>query len=140
MERAEMTKDRHIKVLGMLHIARGGLVLLIGILGFIFFAGIGLFSGDETALGILGVIGTLAIIVMGLLAIPSILAGIGLLNRQEWGRILALIIGFLSLVDFPLGTALGIYTIWVLFDGETMNLFKSEFHAAPVSAPPGSQP
>jgi hypothetical protein len=32
----------------------------------------------------------------------------------EWARILGLVIGFLALVRIPFGTALGIYTIWVL--------------------------
>jgi hypothetical protein len=43
-----------------------------------------------------------------------IITGIGLLTRQPWARILALIIGCISLLNIPFGTALGIYTIWVL--------------------------
>jgi hypothetical protein len=46
--------------------------------------------------------------------IVGIIAGWGLLDRQSWARILAIILGFLSLLHFPLGTALGIYTLWVL--------------------------
>ena len=46
--------------------------------------------------------------------VVGIIAGWGLLDRQPWARILALILGFLSLLHFPLGTALGIYTLWVL--------------------------
>ena len=38
----------------------------------------------------------------------------GLFERQAWARPLGLVIGFLALIRFPLGTALGIYTIWVL--------------------------
>jgi len=49
--------------------------------------------------------------------IVGIIAGWGLLDRQYWARILALILGFLSLLHFPLGTALGIYTLWVLLPG-----------------------
>ncbi|HWR13944.1 MAG TPA: zinc ribbon domain-containing protein [Terriglobales bacterium] len=41
-------------------------------------------------------------------------AGIGLLNRVPWARTLTLIVGFLSLLSIPIGTAIGIYTIWVL--------------------------
>ncbi len=111
-----MGKDNHITILGILHIVRGTLVLLVGLIAFAFFAGIGTITGDATAMGVLGLIGTLAAIFMGILAVPSILAGVGLLQRQEWGRIVALVVGFVSLIDFPLGTALGIYTIWVLMD------------------------
>jgi uncharacterized membrane protein (DUF2068 family) len=41
-------------------------------------------------------------------------AGWGLLERQGWARILAIVLAFLSLLHFPFGTALGIYTLWVL--------------------------
>lgn len=46
--------------------------------------------------------------------ILSVVAGVGLLAKQSWGRILALVIGCISLINIPLGTALGIYTIWVM--------------------------
>jgi hypothetical protein len=42
------------------------------------------------------------------------LAGWGLLQRESWGRILVLILAFISLISPPFGTALGIYTLWVL--------------------------
>jgi hypothetical protein len=38
----------------------------------------------------------------------------GLSERQPWARILGIVIGFLALIRFPFGTALGIYTLWVL--------------------------
>ncbi|MBV9484028.1 MAG: zinc ribbon domain-containing protein [Acidobacteria bacterium] len=42
------------------------------------------------------------------------LAGWGLLQRESWARILALVVGFISLLNLPVGTALGTYTLWVL--------------------------
>lgn len=38
----------------------------------------------------------------------------GLLERQPWARILGIVLGFLILLRIPFGTALGIYTLWVL--------------------------
>jgi hypothetical protein len=49
--------------------------------------------------------------------VAGIIAGWGLLERQSWARILAIILGFLSLIHFPFGTAIGIYTLWVLLPG-----------------------
>ena len=43
-----------------------------------------------------------------------LLTGYALLTRQPWGRVLAIIFGVIALIHFPLGTALGIYTLWVL--------------------------
>jgi hypothetical protein len=47
-------------------------------------------------------------------AIAGALAGWGLLDRRPWARTLAIVLGVLALFDFPLGTALGVYTLWVL--------------------------
>ena len=47
-------------------------------------------------------------------AAAGFVAGWGLLNREPWGRVLALVLGFLALIHVPFGTALGVYTLWVL--------------------------
>jgi hypothetical protein len=47
----------------------------------------------------------------------ALIAGYGLLNRRPWGRIVAIIASILALFKFPIGTALGIYTLWVLAPG-----------------------
>ena len=43
-----------------------------------------------------------------------LLVGYSLLTRRPWGRTLAIIVAVLSLLKIPFGTALGIYTLWVL--------------------------
>jgi hypothetical protein len=50
----------------------------------------------------------------GVLGAIELFAAWGLMERRPWARILVLIFGFLVLWRFPFGTALGIYTIWVL--------------------------
>jgi len=47
-------------------------------------------------------------------AVLELVTGWALLERRHWARILALVLGFLALLRFPFGTALGIYTLWVL--------------------------
>jgi len=44
----------------------------------------------------------------------ALLTGFALLTRQPWGRTLAIVAGILTLIRLPVGTALGIYTLWVL--------------------------
>lgn len=53
-------------------------------------------------------------ILFGFFGIVHLILAWGLYERKQWARPLGLVIGFLALVRFPLGTALGIYTIWVL--------------------------
>jgi len=45
-------------------------------------------------------------------------AGWGLLQREPWARILVLILAFISLISPPFGTALGVYTLWVLLPAQ----------------------
>jgi hypothetical protein len=44
----------------------------------------------------------------------ALLTGYGLLTAKRWGRPLAIVMAIVSLIKIPLGTALGIYTLWVL--------------------------
>ena len=44
----------------------------------------------------------------------GVIAGWGLYERRSWARILAIVLAFISLVHPPFGTAIGIYTLWVL--------------------------
>jgi len=134
-----MTKQDHVRVLGILHIARGAIVLLVGIAGFVVLTGIGAISGDSTAFGVLGLIGTIGLAFVGLLAVPSVIAGIGLLMRKEWGRIVAIVVGMISLIDIPLGTALGAYTIWVLMDAGGREVFENQGIPPPAAVPAASQ-
>ncbi len=133
-----MTQQNHITLLGVLHIARGALILLIGIIIFGLLAGIGVISDDSTALGVLGFVGTALMLLLVALAIPCVLAGIGVLLRREWGRITALVVGILSLIDIPIGTAIGVYSIWLLMNDETRELFQNR--QAAVVQPPAPVP
>ncbi len=47
----------------------------------------------------------------------ALVTGFSLLTRRPWGRVLAIVAAILALLKFPLGTALGIYTLWVLAPG-----------------------
>lgn len=52
-------------------------------------------------------------------------AGFGLMQRSHWARTAALVVAFVSLFNLPFGTALGIYTLWVLLAGEGDRAWES---------------
>lgn len=110
--------SKQIDTAAYLHIGYGMLILLIGIIAFVALLGGGLLSGDASALAITSGVGTFVAVLFMLLSIPSFLAGYGLLRRAEWGRVLAFIMSILDLFSFPIGTAVGGYTIWVLMKEE----------------------
>jgi hypothetical protein len=58
-------------------------------------------------------------------AAAGLITGWGLLDRQPWGRILALVVGFISLFSIPIGTALGVYTLWVLLPARSDEEYRA---------------
>ena len=58
------------------------------------------------------------------------IAGWGLLQREPWARAVTLVIGFISLFNVPIGTALGIYTHWVLLPTQSDDEYQALAKAA----------
>jgi hypothetical protein len=63
-------------------------------------------------------------------AAAGFVAGWGLLQRQEWARTVALVVGFVALLNVPIGTAIGIYTLWVLLPAQSDDEYKALAQAA----------
>jgi hypothetical protein len=58
-------------------------------------------------------------------AAACFLAGWGLLQRQDWARTVALVVGFVALLNVPIGTALGVYTLWVLLPTQSDDEYRA---------------
>lgn len=112
--------ESHKKVLGILYVVLASIqILIMCLVSILFTTIIGFVMSQaepkdaqvlELVLGILKYIPALVII---FLALPAMAAGIGLLAKKPWALVLALIIGCLNIFSFPIGTAIGVYTIWV---------------------------
>ena len=122
----ERDMDQHVTILGWLYIVSNALLLPIGLCGFLFFVGIGVATADSTAFGILGTVGMVSVLFFAALALPGMLAGYGMLKRKQWGYILGIILGFLNVINFPVGTAIGIYTLFVLFQNSASGYFAAQ--------------
>jgi hypothetical protein len=103
------------------------MALLAAVVVFLAIVGGGLLSGDTEAIGITTGVGTLVAAFLLIFAAPGLIGGIGLLKKCSWAWILVLILGCLNLLNIPLGTALGIYTIWVLVQPETKMILGSSY-------------
>ncbi|HZH70899.1 MAG TPA: hypothetical protein VFD91_00295 [Mariniphaga sp.] len=124
--------ERHINIVAALNIGLSILGILVGfsVFGILYF--VGDISADQEAQLILSIISRVLMGFMILLSIPGLIAGIGLFKRKEWARILTLIISVISLLNFPLGTAIGIYSIWALVHPEVIDNFKTDRSAGTV--------
>jgi uncharacterized membrane protein (DUF2068 family) len=121
----------HVKALGALFIALSvlGLLFALGIIVvFGFSAGIVGVAADpndaEIAVPILGLIATGLTTFLLIVSLPGIIAGWGLLQFKPWARILGIVVSAIHLINFPVGTALGIYGLWVLLNTQTEPLFS----------------
>ena len=105
---------QHLKLLGILWIAYclfqavGGGILLI-VANTIF----GRYNNGEHPAFLHPLLTGIAIFLLAKAGL-NLVAGLGLIERQDWGRTLTLVMAFLALLDVPFGTALGVYTLWVL--------------------------
>jgi hypothetical protein len=125
----------HVTLLGILYIASNIMGLSAGILIITVLSSAGLLAGNEEAMAILNFIGLVIAWFFIIMTLPGIICGWGLLKAKPWARPLGLILGVINLLNMPFGTALGIYTLWVLFKDETARLFdrtKPGFQAGPV--------
>ena len=120
----------HVKILGILHIVYGILGVLAGIIILLIFGGlagvvsVAAHSADALiAVPILGGIGAFIFILLLALSLPGIVAGFGLIAFRPWARMLTIILSALELMSVPIGTALGIYGLWVLLSPGAEQLF-----------------
>jgi hypothetical protein len=122
--------QRNLQVLSILWMVCGSLELLgavtIFVVANVIFGVIANVHGGNAAnvepfvRTILTIVGT----VVGMKAIVSLATGWGLLQRESWARPLAIVMGFISLFHIPLGTALGVYTIWTLLPNDSSDEYE----------------
>ncbi len=114
-----MPLDTHARVAAWLHIAMGALgvcvLVLLGVVFGVFGAAVGASQGAQA--GIVGWIVGLGALFFGLfIALPAleIVGAVLLLNGNAAGRVITIIFSALSLLNVPIGTAIGIYSLWAL--------------------------
>ena len=116
--------ENHLTAVGALSIGLSVLGILVGAFAFVLLAGIGYAVQEEDASIVLLTIGTVFGFLFLILSIPGIIGGIGIFKRKEWARILVLVVSAMHLINIPIGTAVGAYSIWVLVQKETILLFN----------------
>ncbi len=112
--------ETHKRVLGILYIVSGSLHILLMLFLSALFSILLPFIFEHAKVDeqwilvyIVPFVQIIGVITILLFAIPSIIGGIALLNKKKWGLTLVLIVGCFKLFSFPIGTALGVYAIWV---------------------------
>ena len=134
--------EKHISLVGILNIVYeffaliGACVLFAIALGFRYFFELlsrynhhGMDEIPPEVMDIFPIILTTIGILILVFSIIGIIGAIGVIKRKEWGRIMVLVISFFNLIHIPLGTVLGVYSIWVLLNDETIQLVNPTVNA-----------
>ena len=125
----------HVKVVGALNVVLGAFGLLIAAATMLIFGGatwlVGAAGGPDaaTAIPILGLTGAALSTFLLALSLPALVIGVGLLQRRAWARVAGIVISLFNLFNFPFGTLIGVYGLWVLFAKDTERVFITHAEA-----------
>lgn len=122
--------QEHVRLLGLLWLALSAFTTIGGVMLYVVANTVlvhlrrGDIEGGPPAF-LTPLLSTVAILLLAKAACGFI-AGWGLLQREPWARVVVLVVAFVSLfTNIPFGTALGIYTMWVLLPAESEQEYEA---------------
>ncbi len=129
--------EKHIKLVAVLNIVYRCVTILGSVVLFILAAVFGRIMdfverrgdlhADDIPREILDIVPFILVVIGAIMIVVSIVAiigSVGVLRRKEWGRIVLIVVSFFNLMHVPLGTVLGVYSLWVLFNDEIVHIFN----------------
>lgn len=119
----------HVRLVGLFWLALSAFNIIGGIILYVIantlFARMNEFGSPRGSAFLRPLLSTVALLLL-VKAAAGFIAGWGLLQHEPWGRILALVMGFISLfTNIPFGTALGVYTMWVLLPARSEQEYET---------------
>jgi hypothetical protein len=120
-----MPVDIHVRVAAWLHVALGVIAAcVLGIVGLSFgvfgaAAGASAHGQDAGVLGWIAGFGVALLLLLMAFPVLEIVGGVLLLGGSAAGRIITIVFSILSLINIPIGTAIGAYSLWALLREQT---------------------
>lgn len=125
--------DGHIKIVAILHIVLGSIGLLIGLVASIGIGVAAMITGvaadmpdAAVAVPILSIVGGAVFFLFVLTSLPGLIGGIGLMRNASWARILIVVVSAVGLLNFPIGTIIGAYSLIVLLSPDANKYFDQQ--------------
>ena len=116
---------QHVSFVGALHVGFGILGLLGALAVYIIFHFVYEFVEHEPiAEKVLSLLGNSVALIILFFSTLGIIGGAGLFSYKPWARILVMIVSAINCLNVPIGTAKGVYSIWVLMQPDTIELFE----------------
>ena len=125
-----MEKKRNMKqqvsLVGALHVGFGILGLLGALAIYLTFQfAYGFIEEEPIVENLIAFIGNTLSLIILFISVLGIIGGAGLFSYKPWARILVMIVSAINCLNVPVGTAKGVYSIWVLMQPETIELFDA---------------
>jgi hypothetical protein len=120
-----MTAEDHNKTLGTLHFIYGAIhgLTLVGLLILILFVVLATPAAANISTFWIAVSGLIIAALFLVVGILPVIVGYGFRRRAAWVKPVGIILAVLSLVNIPIGTALGIYTIKFFRSNDGVKLY-----------------
>ena len=122
--------QQHVTIVGWLFIIGHAFFIVIGGFVFVLLISIGAIVHDRETLSIMSIVGTWVGLLLTVLALPGLVAGYGLLKRCMWGRVLGIVVAVFGLINFPIGTAISVYALFVLLQSAATDYFAAPSNAS----------
>jgi hypothetical protein len=123
----------HVNLLGLLHLTWGGMGLLLGASLLLLAIGAAAIArataGDPLTAGFTALLFVVFATALALAGWANLWTGRAIRQHRSPGRTGALMLAVINLFVLPFGTALAIYTFWVLLHNEVRALFEAADHA-----------
>ena len=107
-----MTAEEHNKTLATLHLVYGAMhgLTLLGLLLLVVVVGLATPAADAISRSWIVVGVAVFVVLLFAVGLLPLAVGYGLMKRKTWAKSLALVLAIISLINIPIGTALGIYS------------------------------
>ena len=123
MEKKRNMKQ-HVSLVGALHVGFGILGLFGALAIYLTFDFVYGFIEEEPIVEeLFTFIGNSLALIILFISVLGIIGGIGLFSYKPWSRILVMIVSAINCLNIPVGTAKGVYSIWVMMQPETIEMF-----------------
>ena len=108
-----MTAEEHNKTLSTLYLIYGAIhgLTLLGLLGLVLIFKFASVAGELISATWMIVGAIVFVVLLFAVGLLPLLVGFGFAKRRPWVKPLSIAVAIISLVNIPIGTALGIYTI-----------------------------
>lgn len=127
-----MTAEEHNKTLSTLYLIYGAIhgLTLLGLLGLVLVFKFASVAGELISATWMIVGAIVFVVLLFAVGLLPLLVGFGFAKRRQWVKPLSIAVAIISLVNIPIGTALGIYTIKFFRTEAGVKLYGGQARAA----------